>query len=337
MSVERLERGVAEDERGDDRDLVGLEQVGRHTGAVADVVTDVVGDGGGVAGVVLGDTCLDLADEVSADVSGLGEDAAPDPHEQSEERGAEAEADEDGGGRVLEDEDDPGRADDAEADAEHAGDPSGAERDFESAWELTVPCRCRGADVAAHGDRHADEASDRRECRADEEGDGAGEAGLHECQGDMAVRLDDLLRREEDEHEQRDHDDRDGPELPLQEGDRAFLDRGRDLAHRLGALVRGEHAAHQVQRYQDRDDSSGKGEAQPGALGTAECECLVAARAREEVGGHQSAPLLRSGGRINESGPQVQPRPVSAAGSSVAAWTAERLSPRLASGPGTER
>ena len=96
--VERLESGVAEDQRGDDRDLVGLEQVGGHAGAVADVVADVVGDRGGVARVVLGDPGLDLADEVGADVGRLGEDAAADTHEQSDERGAEAEADEHGRG-----------------------------------------------------------------------------------------------------------------------------------------------------------------------------------------------------------------------------------------------
>ena len=86
------ERHLAEQQRGDERDRVGLEQVGRHAGAVADVVADVVGDGGGVARVVLGDALLDLADQVGADVRGLGEDAAADTHEHREQRGAEAEA-----------------------------------------------------------------------------------------------------------------------------------------------------------------------------------------------------------------------------------------------------
>ena len=90
----------------DDGDLVGLEEVGRHAGAVADVVADVVGDGGRVAGVVLGDARLDLAHQVGPDVGRLGEDAAADPHEQGEQRGAEGEADQHGGGRVLEDQDD---------------------------------------------------------------------------------------------------------------------------------------------------------------------------------------------------------------------------------------
>ena len=95
------ERGLAEDQRGDQRHRVGLEEVGGHAGAVADVVADVVGDRGGVARVVLGDALLDLADQVGADVGGLGEDAAADPHEHGEQRGAEAEALEHGRGVAL--------------------------------------------------------------------------------------------------------------------------------------------------------------------------------------------------------------------------------------------
>ena len=97
-----LNAGDAEDDRGDEGDLVALEQVGGHAGAVADVVADVVGDRRRVARVVLGDAGLDLADEVGADVGGLGEDAAADAQEQGEQRAAEAEPDEDRRARVLE-------------------------------------------------------------------------------------------------------------------------------------------------------------------------------------------------------------------------------------------
>ena len=92
----------AEDQRGDQRHGVRLEEVGRHAGAVTDVVADVVGDGRGVARVVLGDVVLDLADQVGADVGGLGEDAAADSHEHGEQRGTEAEALEHVGCVVLE-------------------------------------------------------------------------------------------------------------------------------------------------------------------------------------------------------------------------------------------
>src|SRR3712207_7388001 len=61
----------------------GLEQVGGHAGAVADVVPHVVGDHGGVAGVVLGDRPLDLADQVGPDIGRLGEDAPADPDRKS--------------------------------------------------------------------------------------------------------------------------------------------------------------------------------------------------------------------------------------------------------------
>ena len=75
----------------DHGDRVGLEQVGRHAGAVADVVADVVGNGRGVARIVLGDAGLDFADEVAADVGALGEDAAAETGEDGDEGGAEAE------------------------------------------------------------------------------------------------------------------------------------------------------------------------------------------------------------------------------------------------------
>src|SRR5690606_18191043 len=64
----RAEGDLAEDQRGDQRHGVGLEQVGGQAGAVSDVVAHVVGDRRGVARVVLGDVVLDLADQVGADV-----------------------------------------------------------------------------------------------------------------------------------------------------------------------------------------------------------------------------------------------------------------------------
>ena len=89
----RDEQG-GEDHRRADGDDIGFEQIGGHAGAVADIVADVVGDDGRVAGVVLGDSGLDLADEVGADVGGLGEDAAAETREDRDQRGAEGERDE---------------------------------------------------------------------------------------------------------------------------------------------------------------------------------------------------------------------------------------------------
>ncbi|MEI9886728.1 MAG: hypothetical protein WDN08_09545 [Rhizomicrobium sp.] len=73
---------------GDGGHREGLEQVGRHAGAVADIVAHVVGDGGRVARVVLGDAGFDLADHVAADVGALGEDAAAETGEDRDQRGA---------------------------------------------------------------------------------------------------------------------------------------------------------------------------------------------------------------------------------------------------------
>ena len=155
--ADRAEGRLAEDQRGDQRDGVGLEQVGGHAGAVADVVADVVGDRGRVARVVLGDALLDLADQVGADVGGLGEDAAADTHEHREQGGAEAEALEHLRGVALVDEHDDGGAEQAEADGEHAGHAAGAEGD--AASRRCSPVSLRGSgdpDVAAHGEPHAD-------------------------------------------------------------------------------------------------------------------------------------------------------------------------------------
>ena len=75
----------AEQHHRDRGDGVRLEQIGCHPGAVADVVADVVGDHGRVARVVFRDAGLDLADEVRADIGGLGEDAASETGEYRDE------------------------------------------------------------------------------------------------------------------------------------------------------------------------------------------------------------------------------------------------------------
>ena len=77
--------GDAQDHGADVLGGRGLEQVGAAAGAVADVVADEVGDDGRVARVVLGDARLDLADEVGADVGGLGVDAAAELGEERHE------------------------------------------------------------------------------------------------------------------------------------------------------------------------------------------------------------------------------------------------------------
>ena len=159
------ERRRAQDQGGHQGHLVALEQVGRHAGAVADVVADVVGDRGGVARVVLRDAHLHLADEVGADVGGLREDAATDPHEHREQRAAEAEAHQHSRRVALEDHQDQRRAEQAEADREHAGHPTGAERDRERLAQARFLCGVGGAHVGAHGEPHARVAREHRGAR----------------------------------------------------------------------------------------------------------------------------------------------------------------------------
>eukprot|EP00955_Chlamydomonas_euryale_P076869 362807-Chlamydomonas_euryale.AAC.9 len=74
------------DRRHNQRSASGLgeraEQVRAHACNVTNVVTDVVSNHSGVARIVLGDVLLDLADQVSSDVSSLGVDAAANTAEQ---------------------------------------------------------------------------------------------------------------------------------------------------------------------------------------------------------------------------------------------------------------
>jgi hypothetical protein len=163
------ERGLAKDERRDQHDRVRLEQVGRHTGTVTDVVTDVVGDGRGVPGVVLRDALLNLADQVRADVRGLGVDAAADTHEHREQRRAEAETLKDVRGIPLVDEHDDGRAEQAKPHREHPRHATGAEGDPHGVPLAPLAGRRRYPDVAAHAQRHAGKAGRPGEDRADEE------------------------------------------------------------------------------------------------------------------------------------------------------------------------
>ena len=168
---------VAEQHDRDRRDGVGLEEVGRHAGAVADVVAHVVRDHGRVARIVLGDARLDLPDEVGADVGGLRVDAAAETREDRDQRAAEGEADEVVDRRVRRVAEPAGQdpvvardAEQAEPDDEHARDRAGAERDVERGLEA-VPRGLGRPHVRAHRDVHPDEAGGRGEERPDQEAD----------------------------------------------------------------------------------------------------------------------------------------------------------------------
>ena len=171
------ERGVTEDHGGDDRDLITLEDVGGHAGAVADVVPHVVGDGGGVARVVLGDVFFDLPHEVRPHVGGLGVDASADTHEQRQERPAEAEAEEDFIRLLAVHHEDERSAQQAEAVGEHPRDGAGAVAKLQG---VAVARARRGghAQVAPNREAHPDVADGPGERRADEERRGAADGDV---------------------------------------------------------------------------------------------------------------------------------------------------------------
>ena len=230
------EAGHPQDHRGDDRHLVALEDVGGHSGAVADVVADVVGDRRRVSRVVLGDARFDLAYKVGTHVGRLGEDAAADPHEQGQQRAAEPEAKQDFVGVLAIGHEDQGAPEQPKAVGEHAGDRAGAVAELQGR-AVAGPRRRRDAKVAPHGQAHADKT------------DGPGERGPHEERrrtADRDVRLA-LLPfgggpedAGDDEHQRKDR-----PELPSQIRIRPRSDRPGDRAHLLGPLVGPEHLPHQ--------------------------------------------------------------------------------------------
>ena len=166
------------------RDDIGFEQVGRHAGAIADIVAHIVGDDRGVARIVLRYAGLDLAHQVGADIGRLGEDAAAQPRENGDERCAERQRDQAvdhqpvigrmaGGARQI-----PEEAADREqrqSRHQHAGDGACAEGDGEAALQRSAR-RFGGADIGAHRNGHADEAGRARQDRADQEAHRRGEA-----------------------------------------------------------------------------------------------------------------------------------------------------------------
>ena len=255
VGADRIESRHSENDRRDQGDLVALEEVGRHPGAVADIVADVVGDGGRVAGIVFGDALFDLSHQVGADIGCLGEDAATHPKEQSEQRTPEAEPDQDGRRGVLKHHDDQGRAEQSQADGEHSGHATGPEGHLQSGRERTRLGGCGGADIAPDCQTHADEAGKpgqettrrRKADRSEQIPTRTKESAT------LAVGGENLGRGEIDDHHERDQNDQDRPELPAEVGHGAFLNGGGDLLHLLGALIGAEDAPGQQESDTERD------------------------------------------------------------------------------------
>jgi hypothetical protein len=199
---------------------------------------------------------LDLADQVGADVGGLGEDAAAHPHEHGDQGGAEAEALQHlrrvGGVHQHH----TGGAQQAEPHREHADDAARAKCDLHrgvrDGGEILsgfafrrsgFPGRRGDPYVAAHGEPHADIAGGRRERRADQE--------EHRAAGPLIP----VVRGQQ--HEQEEHGDGEYAEraqLPGQIRLGTFLDRLGDPFHAFGALARREHLPDQDPRDHQRGE-----------------------------------------------------------------------------------
>ena len=129
---------------------------------------------------------LDLADQVGADVGGLGEDAAAETGEDGDQRAAEAEADQRVDGLLVGEVDQhqravvAGDAEQRQADDEQAGDRAALEGDVERGRDAAAG-RLGDAGVGAHRDVHADEAGGAGEHAADHEAD----RGLHVLERDQ--------------------------------------------------------------------------------------------------------------------------------------------------------
>ena len=224
-----LEQQLAEQHGGDDRDRVGLEEIGGHARAVPDVVAHVIGDHRRVARIVFRDPGLHLAHQVGAHIGPLGEDAAPQAREDGDEGAAEAQADErleiHGAAvrRLQEIEVVAGHAEQPQADHQDAGDGAAAEGHGQCRVQAGAG-RLRGAQVGPHRHVHADVAGGAGEQRADEEAE-AGAPAQAEAQ----------------DQEQHQAHERDSLVLAVQVGGGALLYGGGDFAHALAALWALQH------------------------------------------------------------------------------------------------
>src|SRR6478735_1685066 len=257
------EHGDAQDHRADVLGGGRFEQVRPAACAVADIVTDEVGDDARVAGVVFRDALLDLAREVRADVGSLGVDAATELREQRDERGPEAETDDEERrlvDRHLADEgrigsEDAPHPEERQGNDEEAGHRATAHRDLDRLDEAATSRRCR-PDVGLDGDEHADDPRRHRAGCADEEGDARqhsdGQTGELRHVGDGG-RLDDA--DDDTDHDRADdREDPDGRVLTSDEGSRTLVNGAGHVLHRLGPGVARQDVPGQVDREQDGDD-----------------------------------------------------------------------------------
>ena len=99
----RRERQGADQDRADQTDRVGLENVGRHACAIADIVAHVIRDRGWIARIVFFQAAFDFADQIGADVRGFGVNATAESREDADQARAQRQADEAAHGKLVAD------------------------------------------------------------------------------------------------------------------------------------------------------------------------------------------------------------------------------------------
>ena len=196
-AISALEQQSTQHHRCDHGDSVGFEKIGGHAGAVTDVVTDVVGDDGRIAGVVFRDAGFDLADQVSADVGALGENAAAEAREDRDQRATKGQTDQRVQRCIVTDEathhaEVTGDAQQSQSNHEHARDRAAPKGDLQCLIQA-VASRVRGTHVGAHRDVHADEARSTRQHCADHKATGSG-GTKHQREDDGQYHADDCDR-----------------------------------------------------------------------------------------------------------------------------------------------
>ena len=239
------EEDGAEQHGRDHGDGIGLEQVRRHAGTVADVVAHVVRDHRGIARVVFRDAGLDLTNQIGPDIGPFGKNAAAEAGEDRDQRGAERQADqalEHRAGVQADQHQDgviDGDSEQAERHDQEPRDGASAKRHVQRAVE-SAPRGLGGAHVRLHRYGHADVAGRAREHGAEQE-----------AEGNVKAQED----PEHDEHHRADCGN--GHVLPVQIGHGAFLDGARDLAHARRAGRLGQDQAARGQPVGEADGRAG--------------------------------------------------------------------------------
>src|SRR5690606_1048646 len=167
--------GQTKDQARNNRHFIALEDVRRHTRAVADVVANQVSDDCRVTRVVFRQTCLDLADKVRADIRRFGIDTAANTHEQRQQRAAKAEPKQRVGRGDAEQDENDRAAEQPQTVGQHAGDGAGTIGDTQGIGiaALRVNRRSGNTHIALNRHVHADETDHRRKDRAHQECAGA--------------------------------------------------------------------------------------------------------------------------------------------------------------------